>query len=105
MERKESRAEGERPPVVRQATRRFGAGTADLLPALFVPVGDSDSLAQVAEWIFNFTSGADLIDHVAALAARGQARTLGHRIRRVPSAGSTVAEIAPRPISFRSGFP
>ena len=70
MERQESRAEGERALLVRQAARRFGAGTAERLATLLLGIEDPDSLAQVGDWIVDCAAGAELIDRVEALDSR-----------------------------------
>ena len=74
MQRRESRAEGraqgERALLVRQAARRFGAGTAERLSALLPRIDDPDRLAEVADWIVDCATGADLLERVEAFDSR-----------------------------------
>ena len=70
MERRESRAEGERALLVRQAARRFGAGTAQRLSTLLFRIGDPDQLAEASDWIVDCATGAELIDRVEGLDSR-----------------------------------
>ena len=70
MERRESRAEGERALLVRQAARRFDAGTAERLSALLLRVEDPDRLAEVSDWIVDCATDTDLLDRAEALASR-----------------------------------
>ena len=69
-QRRESRAEGERALLVRQAARRFGAGTAERLSALLPRIDDPDRLAEVADWIVDCATGADLLERVEAFDSR-----------------------------------
>ena len=66
MERQESR----RALLIRQAARRFGAGTAERLSALLLRVEDPDHLAEVSDWIVDCATDTDLLDCVEALASR-----------------------------------
>ena len=68
MHREEGRAEGEGALLVRQAARRFGAGTAQRLAALLPRVDDPGRRAEVADWIVDCATGADLLERVEALA-------------------------------------
>ena len=70
MERRESRAEGERALLVRQAARRFGAGTAKRLSTLLLRIEDPDRLAEASDWIVDCATGAELIDRVEGLDSR-----------------------------------
>ena len=70
MERQESRAEGERALLIRQAARRFGAGTAERLSTLLLRIEDPDRLARAGDWIVDCTTGAELIDRVEGLDSR-----------------------------------
>ena len=70
MERQESRAEGERALLVRQAARRFGAGTAERLSTLLLRIEDPDQLAQAGDWIVDCATGAELIHRVEGLDSR-----------------------------------
>ena len=74
MERQESRAEGraegERALLVRQAERRFGAGTAERLSTLLLRMEDPDQLAEVSDWIVDCATGAELIHRVETLDSR-----------------------------------
>ena len=67
MERQESRAEGERALLVRQAARRFGAGTAERLSTLLPRIEDSGRLAEAGDWIVDCETGAELIARAEAL--------------------------------------
>ena len=67
MERQESRAEGERALLVRQAARRFGAGTAERLSTLLLRIEGPDQLAEAGDWIVDCATGAELIDRVEGL--------------------------------------
>ena len=67
MERQESRAEGERALLVRQAARRFGAGTAERLATLLLRIEGPDSLAEASDWLLDCDVGAELLDRVEAL--------------------------------------
>ena len=73
MERREARTEGhtegQRAMLVRQAARRFGAGTADRLSALLSRIDDPARLAEVGDRIVDCATGADLLDRVEALAS------------------------------------
>ena len=60
MERQESR----RALLVRQAERRFGAGTAERLSTLLLRIEDPDQLVEVGDWIVDCATGAELIDRV-----------------------------------------
>ena len=70
MERQESRAEGERALLVRQAERRFGAGTAQQLSTLLLRIEDPDRLAEASDWIVDCATGAELVDRVEGLDSR-----------------------------------
>ena len=70
MERQESRAEGERALLVRQAARRFGSGTAERLSTLLLRIEGADRLAEVGDWIVDCATGAELIDRVEGLDSR-----------------------------------
>ena len=74
MERQESRAEGraegERALLVRQAERRFGAGTAERLSTLLLRIEGPDQLAEASVWIVDCATGAELIDRVEGLDSR-----------------------------------
>ena len=70
MARQESRAEGERALLVRQAARRFGAGTADRLSTLLLRIEGPDQLAEASVWIVDCATGAELIDRVEGLDSR-----------------------------------
>ena len=70
MERQESRAEGERALLVRQAARRFDAGTAERLSALLSGIDDPDSIVEASEWIVDCATGAELLARVETLASR-----------------------------------
>ena len=61
--REEGRAE-ERALLLRQAARRFGAGTAEALAGLLEGVDDADRLAEVGEMIVECGTGSELLDHV-----------------------------------------
>ncbi len=67
MERRESRAEGERALLVRQAERRFGAGTAERLSTLLLRIEGPDQLAEVSDWIVDCATGAAFLDRVETL--------------------------------------
>ena len=67
MERQESRAEGERALLVRQAARRFDARTAQRLSTLLLRIEDPGRLAQVGDWIIDCATSAELLDRVEAL--------------------------------------
>ena len=69
MERREARVEGQRAMLVRQAARRFGAGTADRLSASLARIDDPARLAEVGDRIVDCATGADLLDRVEALAS------------------------------------
>ena len=83
MERHESRvegyaeghaegcAEGERSLLLRQAERRFGAGTAERLAVLLSRPGDPDRLAEAGDSIIDCGTGAELLARVEALGSRG----------------------------------
>ena len=70
MERRESRAEGERALLVRQAARRFDAGTAERLSALLSGIDDPDSIVEASEWIVDCATEAELLARVETLASR-----------------------------------
>ena len=78
MERQESRregyargrVEGERALLVRQAGRRFGAGTAERLAALLSRIDDPERLAEVGDRIVDCATGADLLGRVEAVDTR-----------------------------------
>ena len=70
MERQESRAEGERALLVRQAARRFGAGTAERLSTLLRRIEDPGRLAEAGDWIVDCETGAELIDRMETLDSR-----------------------------------
>ena len=70
MERRESRAEGERALLVRQAARRFGAGTAERLSTLLLRIENPDQLAEASDWIVDCATGTELIDRVEGLDSR-----------------------------------
>ena len=74
MERQESRAEGraegERALLVRQATRRFGANTAQRLSTLLHRIDDPARLAEASDWIVDCATGAELIGRVETLDSR-----------------------------------
>ena len=70
MERQESRAEGERALLIRQAARRFGAGTAERLPALLARIDDPARLAEAGDWIVDCATGAELLARVETLGSR-----------------------------------
>ena len=59
--REEGRAE-ERALLLRQAARRFGAGTAEALGRLLEGVDDADRLAEVGEMIVDCRTGGELLD-------------------------------------------
>ena len=59
--REEGRAE-ERALLLRQAARRFGAGTAEALAGLLEGVDDANRLAEVGEMIVDCRTGGDLLD-------------------------------------------
>ena len=59
--REEGRAE-ERALLLRQAARRFGAGTAEALGRLLEGVDDANRLAEVGEMIVDCRTGGDLLD-------------------------------------------
>ena len=65
--RSEGRAEGERALLVRQAERRFGAGTAERLSALLHRIEDPGRLAEVSDRLVDCATGAELLRHVEAL--------------------------------------
>ena len=67
MERQESRAEGERALLVRQAARRFGDGTAERLSTLLLRIEGPDQLAEASDWIVDCATGAELIGRVEGL--------------------------------------
>ena len=67
MERQESRAEGERALLVRQAARRFDAGTAERLSTLLLRIEDPGRFVEVSDWIVDCATGAELLDRVEAL--------------------------------------
>ena len=67
MERQESRAEGERALLVRQAARRFDTGTAQRLSTLLPHIEDPDRLAEVSDWLVDCATGTELLDRVEAL--------------------------------------
>ena len=56
-----SRPAAERALLCRLAARKFDAGTAERLAVLLAPVGDTDRLAQVGEWIIDCETGERLI--------------------------------------------
>ena len=64
MERQESRAEGERALLARQAARRFGTVTAERLSTLLLRIEGPDQLAEVGDWVVDCATGAELIDRV-----------------------------------------
>ena len=68
--RAEGRAEGERALLVRQAARRFGAGTAERLATLLQRVEDPDLLAEVSDWIVDCATGAELAGRLEGLDSR-----------------------------------
>ena len=70
MERQESRAEGERALLVRQAARRFGAAAAERLAALLPRIDDPDRLAEAGDWIVDCATDAELLARVEALGSR-----------------------------------
>ena len=70
MERQDSRAEGERALLVRQAARRFDAGTAERLSALLSGIDDPDSIVEASEWIVDCATGAELLARVETLTSR-----------------------------------
>ncbi len=59
--REEGRAE-ERALLLRQAARRFGAGTAEALAGLLEGVDDANRLAEVGEMIVDCRTGGELLD-------------------------------------------
>ena len=65
------RAEGERALLVRQAARRFGAGTAERLAALLSRIDDPDRLAEAGDRIIDCATGAALLARTEMLASRG----------------------------------
>ena len=67
----EGRAEGERSLLLRQAERRFGAGTAERLAVLLSRPGDPDRLAGAGDSIVDCSTGAELLARVEALGSRG----------------------------------
>ena len=66
MERQES----QRALLVRQAARRFGAGTAERLAALLLRIDDPDRLTEVGDRIVDCATGADLLDRVEVPGSR-----------------------------------
>ena len=68
--RVEGRAEGQRAMLVRQAARRFDAGTAERLSALLARIDDPARLAEVGDRIVDCATGADLLDRVEGLDTR-----------------------------------
>ena len=66
----EGRTEGQRAMLVRQVTRRFGAGTADRLSALLARIDDPARLAEVGDRIVDCATGAELLDRVEGLDTR-----------------------------------
>ena len=66
----EGRTEGGKALLVRQAERRFGAGTAERLAVLLSRLDDPDRLAEAGDSIVDCSTGAELLARVEALAAR-----------------------------------
>ena len=67
MERRESRVEGERALLIRQAARRFGVKTAQRLSTLLLRIEDPGRLAEVSDWLVDCATSAELLDRVTAL--------------------------------------
>ena len=61
--REEGRAE-ERALLLRQAARRFGAGTAEVLGRLLEEMNDADHLAEIGEMIVDCGTGDELLGRV-----------------------------------------
>ena len=70
MERAESRAEGVRALLVRQAERRFDAGTAERLAVLLSRIDDAERLTEAGAEVVDCATGAELLARVEALAFR-----------------------------------
>lgn len=60
----------ERALLCRQASRRFGAGTAERLAEFLDEVDDPERLAEVGDWIVDCATGAALLDRLADLSSR-----------------------------------
>ena len=67
----EGRAEGEKALLIRLATRRFDAGTAQRLAALLSRIDDPARLAEIGDRIVECATGAELLARVEALGSRG----------------------------------
>ena len=65
------RAEGEKALLVRLATRRFDAGTAERLAALLARIDDPARLAGIGDRIVECATGAELLARVEAPGSRG----------------------------------
>ena len=61
--REEGRAE-ERALLLRQAARRFGAGTTEALAGLLEGVDDANRLAEVGEMIVDCRTGGELLGRI-----------------------------------------
>ena len=57
----------ERALLCRQASRKFGAETAERLSGLLARLTDPERLAEVGEWIIECGTGADLLDRAERL--------------------------------------
>ena len=57
----------ERALLCRQASRKFGAETAERLSGLLARLTDPERLAEVGDWIIECGTGADLLDRAERL--------------------------------------
>lgn len=71
-DRKEARLEGQARMIERQATRRFGPGTAQRLSGLLTGVTDPNRMEGVAEAVIDCGSGGEFLDRVGELIELGQ---------------------------------
>ena len=63
--------EQERALLVRQAARKFGAGTAERLAALLGGIDDPERLAEIGEAVIDCADGAELLVRAAAAGGSG----------------------------------
>ena len=57
----------ERALLCRQASRKFGAETAERLSGLLARLTDPERLAEIGEWIIECGTGAELLDRAERL--------------------------------------
>ena len=67
MWREEGRVEGRTEVMRRQAARKFGPETAELLSGRLAELADPERASEVGEWLLECDSGEELLDRVARL--------------------------------------